>query len=368
MGERVDVAVVGAGPAGSSAALFAALGGARTLLLDQRPEIGHPVQCGEFLPTLEELEDLFPHHAGFADVFQVPDSVILQRTHALDCVAPSGRHYPFPVEGFSVSRRAFDKVLAHRAEAAGAELRYPCGVTAVEGDTLRLATGETIKARVVIGADGPLSTVARAHGMTPARQMYRMITATVDGDFPPTLELFFGSLAPGGYAWVIPKGGEANVGLGVTHIPRGQSLSRLLQSFAARRGLGTTRDPTRWWVPLGYPPRSLVHGSALLAGDAANMVMATNGGGIPTAMISGMDAGRAAADHVRTGAPLARYDDLWKAHLETPLRRGYDLKVLGDRVAGHDRLLSLGMRYLGVGGLDALMRLKRPRRLGGFAS
>ena len=117
-------------------------------------------------------------------------------------------------------------------------------------------------------------------------------------------------------------------------------------------------------MPLGRPPESAVRGRALFAGDAANLVMATNGGGIPTAMLSGRDAGVAAARHVRDGVPLTDYDRLWKSHLFDPLARGHRIKRLGDRVVENDLLLALGMRYIGASGLDAMMRLRWPRRLG----
>ena len=76
---------------------------------------------------------------------------------------------------------------------------------------------------------------------------------------------------------------------------RSDDAVRLLDRFLAHEGLGPGRAKTAWWVPLGPPPASLVRGRALFAGDAANLVMATNGGGIPTAMLSGWLAGTAAA-------------------------------------------------------------------------
>jgi digeranylgeranylglycerophospholipid reductase len=363
--ERFDVVVVGAGPAGSSAALFAASGGARTLLVDLRQEIGHPVQCGEFLPCLEELESIFPIHEGFSEVFSIPEETIIQRTNTLDCISPSMKHYPFHMEGFSVSRRSFDKILAYRAEVAGAELRHPATVIKVDGNRVDFASGDSVEAKVIVAADGPLSVVARSLGVKIPRKMYKMITTEVPGTFGPTVEVFFGSLAPGGYAWVIPKGDGANVGLGVSSLPKGETLSTLLAKFAAQRDLKLGLDYTRWWVPIGEPPTTAVHGNVLLTGDAANMVMATNGGGIPTAMITGMYAGKVAAKHIFERAPLSEYDETWKRNLLQPLRSGHSMKRLGDRFIRSDLLLSLGMRYMGRKGMDSFIRMRVPARLGG---
>jgi digeranylgeranylglycerophospholipid reductase len=365
--EEFDVVVVGAGPAGSTAARFAAQGGATTLLVDRRPELGHPVQCGEFLPAAHELIDLFDCAEAIHASFDVPPESVLRRTRTMACVAPTGRRYDFPLDGYTVSRRAFDKLLALRAEGAGAELRHPCGVTGIRGNIVEFARTPPVRAKVIIGADGPISTVGRSVGFSVPRTMYRMITATATGSFPDEIALYFGRLAPGGYAWTIPRADDANVGLGVAHLPPGSSLGGLLDEFAGEHGLGPATERTQWWVPLGPPPGSAVRGPVLMVGDAANLVMATNGGGIPTAILSGFFAGAVAAGHVRDGRPLSEYDRRWKEHLFAPLDRGHRIKWLGDRVVEHDLLLALGMRYIGAEGLDAMMRLKWPARLGGNA-
>ncbi|HTT15024.1 MAG TPA: geranylgeranyl reductase family protein [Thermoplasmata archaeon] len=362
--ERFDVVVVGAGPAGSLAARAAAEGGATTLLLDHRPELGHPVQCGEFLPAPRELADLFDCPELIDAAFGIPPTTVLRETGWMHCVSPFGHRFRFPLAGCTVSRRAFDKALAARAEGAGAELRYPVGVTRVLEDAVETTDGERIEAGAIVGADGPTSTVARSVGLAPARTMFRMITATVDGPLGDAIELFFGRRAPHGYAWVFPRAFDANVGLGVASVPPGASLDGLLDRFVATHDLPPARERTRWWVPVGPPPATLVHGRTLLAGDAAQLVMATNGGGIPTAMLSGWLAGTAAARHAREDRPLAEYDAAWRRALFAPLDRAARIQAFGDRFLAHDAVLALGMRYIGASGLDAMMRLRWPPRLG----
>jgi len=117
-------------------------------------------------------------------------------------------------------------------------------------------------------------------------------------------------------------------------------------------------------VPIGPPPRSAVRGPALFAGDAANLVMATNGGGIPTALLSGWDAGAVAATHVRDGTPLAEYDRRWRRHLHGPLARAHRIYRLAAPWAGRDRWLAAGMGFIGAPGLDAMMRLRWPTPFG----
>ncbi len=365
--ERFDVVVVGAGPAGSLAARAAAEDGARTLLLDHRREIGQPVQCGEFLPTWEELGTLFDLPPGLAGAYAIPPATVLRAIRTMTCVSPYGHRFTFPLSGAVVSRRAFDKALAARAEGAGAELRFPVGVTGVEGSEVRLAGGARVEAGAIVGADGPTSTVARAVGLAPRRTMFRMITGSADGPLSDGIELFFGRDARPGYAWAFPRADDLNVGLGVTRLPRGATLSGLLDAFTERAALGRARERTTWWVPIGPPPETLVAGRVALAGDAANLVMATNGGGIPTAMLSGWLAGGAAARSARGEAPLAAYDAAWRSILYAPLARAARIERWGEGVALADPLLALAMRYIGTSGLDALMRLRWPHRARGAA-
>src|SRR5207302_653555 len=90
-----------------------------------------------------------------------------------------------------------------------------------------------------------------------------------------------------------------------------------------------------------------VKDNAMLVGDAAGMVMATNGGENIVAMIAGRIAGLTAADHLLQGTPLDAYESRWRAAVGGPLDRGVRIKRLADRFFGSDRLLEAAMMLLG---------------------
>ena len=100
-------------------------------------------------------------------------------------------------------------------------------------------------------------------------------------------------------------------------------------------------------MPVQGPPPRTVAGNAMLVGDAAGMVMATNGGGNNVAMIAGRIAGNTAADHLLDGTPLDAYEARWRSAVGGPLAQGVRIKHLADRFFGSDRLLELSMVLLG---------------------
>lgn len=338
-----DVAVVGAGPAGSTAARYAARSGLKVLLLDRRREVGVPVQCGEYVATNAEVRLIFPRVSDLDDLMAVPERERQVFTDTIRLWTPSQRSYDVPFQGYTVSRDRMDQGIADQAVAEGAELRTRTTLVDVRGDEVVTDRG-TEEARVVIGADGPRSRVAKSVGL-PWPVAAPAMSVTLEGDFTTVTDLFFGNLAPGGYAWVIPKRGCANVGLGTWQHYRGK-LDSLFDRFLAMRGLPGAHG-TGGYVPVLGPVARTVKGNVMLVGDAAGHVMATNGGGINVAMICGRLAGLTAADHLARGLSLEAYEDRWRAAVGGPLETGARIKRLADRFFGRDGSLELAMRLLG---------------------
>src|SRR2546427_2266552 len=349
------VIVVGSGPAGATAARYGARRGLKVLLVDKRKEIGVPVQCGEYVAHNEEVRAIFPTVTELEDLMEVPYRVREIDTPVIRIWSPNGRRYDIPFRGFTVRRDKMDQGIAAQAVHEGAELMTETTVVRVRGDEVETNRGP-FQGQVVVGPDGPRSTVAKSVGLEWPVSAPAM-SATADGEFSDATDMFFGNLAPGGYAWIIPKAGCANVGLGTWERFRG-NLRELFDKFIAARRLDPGKA-TGGFVPVLGPPPRTVKDNVMLVGDAAGMVMATNGGGDKVAMIAGRYAGLTAADQFLDGTPLAQHEARWGAAVGGALGDGVRIKRFADRFFRADRVLDAAMVLLGRHRVARAIRCQR---------
>jgi digeranylgeranylglycerophospholipid reductase len=338
--EKYDVVVVGAGPAGSTAAYAAAQGGASVLMLDRRRELGVPVQCGEALAEdiLNELK------------IKPDPRWAINRTNAVKIVSPSGIEVHISERkvtgkvGYILNRKVFDKFLAVRAAKAGADVMVG---TYVNGLILEDGRPKGVKAHgmdgklevaaeVIIAADGVGSRVARWAGLNTTLKLddiesgiqFQMVG--VDVESPLTMEFYLGSrIAPGGYAWVFPKGEDiANVGLGVLGSRADRKPIEYLRDFVERMpnlSKGKVVEINGGGDPVSGPLKKIVKDNLLVIGDAARQVNPLTGGGIDSAMRAGNIAGEVAAKAVREGDTsekrLSEYEKRWGGQMGKRLER-----------------------------------------------
>ena len=372
MSQDIDLAVVGAGPAGSSAAEAAALAGLSVWLADKKSEIGSPVQCGGFLPEAGELKKLLPSAELPRSLVDLPERIVLCRTSLQRIYSPSGSFKQFPVAGRVIDRRAFDRYLAHRAAIAGARLLPATRARLIEGKLQLFGRfGGAVRPRLIIGADGPHSMISRAMG-NPVQETgicleYEMVDVNID---PNAAEMFFSArFAPGGYAWIIPLGSDsANVGVGVrASYLSGQRLPQILDRFIAEHPLareklagGEAVAVMRGAVPAGGRPPAILKENMLLAGDAAGQVMATSGGGIPLAVLGGRIAGEAAAGYLREEVPLESYPSRIDREFGIQLARSVQIRKMVDLAMKSDRLMNSLFSALSPAQMKSVMRAQIP--------
>jgi len=295
--ERFDVIVAGAGPAGSATAMHLARGGARVLLAD-RASFPRDKPCGGGL-------------TGRA-VKALPCPVDPVVEHVVDRFELGLRYGPRFVRGGRIplilmtQRRRLDHYLAEQAAAAGADFRDGSAVSELDvGEEfveLRVG-GATVRADVLVGADGANGVVARAVGL--GDEIVRGVALegnasweVLDRSRYVRLAVVELGIVPGGYGWVFPKGEHANVGVGGwgSEGPRLRShLKRLAEAHQLRLDQLTDvkghRLPMR---PLGSRPAA---GRVLLVGDAAGLVDPLSGDGMYEAFVSA----RLAAEAVLAG-------------------------------------------------------------------
>ncbi len=368
MKQETLAAVVGAGPAGSSAAEALAGAGVSVLLIEKKSEIGSPVSCGGFLPEISELEKLLPSARLPETLADMPERIVLHRTRLQRIYSPGGSFKQFAVAGRVLDRRAFDRHLASRAALKGAEI-LPATRAELKGGDL-LLSGRfkgRISPKVIIGADGPGSMVSRAMG-NPAQEVgicleYEMTDVNID---PDAAEMYFSArYAPGGYAWIIPLSrNSANVGVGVrASFLSGEKLSEILDRFIADHPIASEKlqggeilAVMRGPVPAGGSAPAIQKENMLLAGDAAGQVMATSGGGIPLAVVGGRIAGEAAAAYLQGKRPLADYSSRIMEEFGRQLARSVQLRKMVDLAMKSDRLMNTMFSALSPDQMKSVMR------------
>lgn len=368
-----QVIVIGAGPAGAACAQRLAEDGVDVLMIERRSIIGNPAQCGECIPNWGEVVGTFSNldsHDWLYDYFQFPDRVKLHNLDNMRVFLPSGKAFHFELDAFAGHRLHFDGYLCDKALHAGAEVQMDEALTRIQHQSrLKRDVLVTTKGRYtfdyLIDASGSLAHVGRLrHGdnedYRPKDQVPTMY-AQVQGNVPETFDVFLGSVAPSGYAWIIPKGPDtANVGLGVRAGYLKGNLKEHLQAFCDELGF----EVLSWgggWIPMGGPVKTMVDGTTLAIGDAAGLVMPSNGGGISQAIISGCFAAEAILDNLNKGTPLTAYEDRLRASMGRALKNSLRTKNFGYAFFKGDLITEGILRVLGpIGGIKRAMECDKP--------
>ena len=338
MKSSYDIVVVGGGPGGCMAALHAAKNGASVCVLEKTRDIGYPVRCGEAMGE-EAIKQFFkPKRTWIASTIK-----------GCRIFAPNGTPIKIPFNkehGYVLNRRVFDYDISLMASSAGAEIYTKSYVSFAKKnnngysiDFEYLGEPKTIHSKVLIGADGVDSRVGRWGGIKTQVKMKDMESCVqysvgnIDLDVN-IMDMYVGKdIAPGGYLWVFPKGeGFANIGIGVSgKYSKEKSAKSYIDDFFQDRYPNATIHTTMCGgVPCAKPLEYPISDGLMLVGDAAHFVNPLTGGGIASAMKSGMFAGQVASESIKKNdvskKVLNKYIELCKKDFSKRHTRIYNVK------------------------------------------
>ena len=319
-----DIIIVGAGPVGCKVGELTAKHGLKVLILEKHPEIGVPVQCSGLVS-----------HRIFK-LSGVSKKVVVNKVRKARFYCSNNYiELKSKKNVYVVDREKFDKEIAAKCEDAGAKIKtstrfedYKKNKNLIEVKT----TKDNFQTKILIGADGPNSTVANSAGIKLSDNVLIGIQVIVESHFDPNIvELWFGSkISPDFFGWVIPENENfARVGLASS-----KKVAERFNNFIKMR----LKDKTKFKNKLAGPIRyglieNSVSDNVILVGDAACQIKPFSGGGIIYGLIGANFASNAcikALEEENYSLKFFKenYDDVWKNRLTGPIRKGLIMKNL----------------------------------------
>lgn len=267
----MNITIIGAGPIGCYAGYLLAKEGHAVTIYENHPQIGSPIQCTGILTS------------DF-DQFGFPlDSFLVNTIDSIEVYSPSNQRIAIKQKDYIVCRIKFDNFFADKAKSVGAKIFVNHSFHRKEGKELIIKDTKTnteirVAPDIVIAADGPLSSTAKAYGFYhPKRENYYGVQAVVEGSFAPhTIKTYFGNdVCPGLFAWIAPESATtARVGVATLKNSK-YYFDKFMkeQHFQAKEMQAGT-------IPVYHPKQKLHKDNCYLVGDAAGYVKATTLGGL----------------------------------------------------------------------------------------
>lgn len=320
-----DVVIVGAGSAGLNTAIACAKEGLSTAVVEEHGRIGFPRHCSGLYSTrflsMMDVDEEFYEHEVFGAKFHSPSGKVVELMRK-EKVA------------FVINRELLDGYLGKRAKESGVNIISNEKVSGLSTDSNGATTTtakKTLTTKLICGADGSNSSVARKLGLEAPNKLHGIMATTRDQDYSSHVDLYFDNkLYPGFFAWKIPRGKTTEYGIAGTTGPANvQNFNAFLAKFGAEK-----YELSSGVIPFGF--QKSYADRVLLVGDAAAQVKPLTGGGVIYGMICARIAAKICAEAINNKRFdenfLARYQTLWHAAIGKGIARGLAIRKIYSRM------------------------------------
>lgn len=316
--------IIGGGPAGCNAGYLLAKSGMDVCIFEEHSKIGSPVQCTGLVTS------------AIKDYVKLRPEAVMNNISAAKIYAPNKKSVEFKLreKNIILDRGEFDRTLALYAEDAGVRVLTGCRFIGIEGEKILLVHKKKKMCRekeILVGADGPLSPVAKACGLFENRMFVHGLQVTAKIKCNPDLVEFW--LGYGSFAWVVPESNSAaRVGI-VASKNANEVFQRFLKDRVGRaKAISHEAGP----IPVFNPDIRANKDNIYLVGDAATQVKATTFGGI----VQGLSAGKCLCKSI---VKSKDYDKVWRSEMGGDLMYSLRLRRVMDRFSAenYNKLLEL---------------------------
>ncbi|MBS3097667.1 NAD(P)/FAD-dependent oxidoreductase [Candidatus Woesearchaeota archaeon] len=313
------ISIIGAGPAGCYSAYLSAKAGKEVNIFEEHKEVGKPVQCTGIVASYLEK------------IIKIKKEAVVNKTDRVRIFSPNKKCIELKLkkENIILDRKKFDQYLADMAERSGSKiflnhkfLDYKKNILIIKD--LKNNKIKKIKTGYLVGADGPLSRVAKSCGLFSKREFMTGLQVRVELKNENCIE-FYPFI--GNFAWIVPEGDDV-VRLGVASY---KNVKKDFDCFLKLKKINEKNiiEKQAGLIPVYNPKLRTQKNNVYLVGDAAAQVKATTGGGI----IQGLLGAGCLVNAILT---KKNYEGIWKGRLGRDLFLHLQMRKILDKLSNED--------------------------------